>query len=252
MSTSPEEPQTAETFSKRGEAKRRKGDLVGARADFDKAIELDPACAAGYSGRGLVKQFTGDPEGALIDYGKALELRPDWTAVKHMMKTVKRSIRAAAKSGVAADPAPSSKTSKRVIPAGEKVVLVRATFADEPAWDALRQAIEDQDSDRLLDLAWIAERANEGISAKEVAELTVNDSAPGFALIVDEASLATPEHPILVVDLREDPGRTFRVVSTQLCDVVMNLSVGNMDFDEFASVAGREGVFRGFPGDPAA
>jgi Flp pilus assembly protein TadD len=64
---SPQEAETAEALSKRGEAKRRKGDLVGARADFEKAIELNPACAAGYSGRGLVKQFTGDLDEALLD-----------------------------------------------------------------------------------------------------------------------------------------------------------------------------------------
>lgn len=246
MNRSPEESLTAEALSKRGESKRRNGDLAGARADFDRAVELDPACAAGYSGRGLVKQFTGDPDGALLDYGKALELRPDWTAIKHMMKTVKRSIRAAAKGGVAGESAPNSKTSNRAVPAGEKVVLVRAAFADEAAWSALCQSIRVQDPDRLLDLAWIEDRANDGMSAGEVAELMGNGALQGFALIVDETSLATPEQPILVVDLRETPGRTFRVAPAQLGEVVANLSIGNMDFEEFASAAGREGVFRGF------
>ena len=49
-------------------AKYAQGDLDGALADFNKAIELHPNHAFPYIGRGSVKQFKGDFAGALDDY----------------------------------------------------------------------------------------------------------------------------------------------------------------------------------------
>ncbi len=68
--------QTAEDFSKRGVAKEKKGDLVGAIADYSKAIELDPKDTIAYFNRGGAKQMKGDLDGAIADYSKAIELNP--------------------------------------------------------------------------------------------------------------------------------------------------------------------------------
>jgi len=59
-------------------------------------------------------------------------------------------------------------------------------------------------------------------------------------------TLTNAEHPILVVDLWETPGRTFRVIPARMWSVENNLSLANMDFHEFAESAGADGVFRGF------
>src|SRR5271170_6283914 len=48
-----------------------KGDLDGALADYNHAIELDPKNAVAYDDRGLLKQNKGDNDGALADYNKA-------------------------------------------------------------------------------------------------------------------------------------------------------------------------------------
>jgi hypothetical protein len=55
------------------------------------------------------------------------------------------------------------------------------------------------------------------------------------------------EHPILVVDLYTEPGRSFRVVPAEVWGIENNLSTANMDFAEFADEADADGVFRGFP-----
>jgi hypothetical protein len=39
----------------------------------------------------------------------------------------------------------------------------------------------------------------------------------------------------------------FRVVPQEMWAVENNLSLGNMDFKEFADAVGQDGVFRGFP-----
>jgi len=66
---------------------------------------------------------------------------------------------------------------------------------------------------------------------------------------VDRVALTDPEHPILVVDLMDQPGRTFRVIPSEAWGVENNLSIANMGFEEFAEAADEDGVFRGFPKD---
>ena len=50
-----------------------------------------------------------------------------------------------------------------------------------------------------------------------------------------------------MVDLYEEPGRTFRVIPAEIWSVDNNLSIANMDFAEFADAVEPDGVFRGFP-----
>src|ERR1019366_4611242 len=57
-----------------GNARRAKGDLDGAFADFNKAIELDPKDANAYINRGIAKQARNDLDSAITDYNRAIEL----------------------------------------------------------------------------------------------------------------------------------------------------------------------------------
>ncbi|MGI8821285.1 MAG: tetratricopeptide repeat protein [Chthoniobacterales bacterium] len=60
----------------RGKAKAEKGDLDGAIADYDRAIQLNPKDAAIYNNRGLAKQEKGDLDAAIVDFNRALQLNP--------------------------------------------------------------------------------------------------------------------------------------------------------------------------------
>ena len=51
----------------------------------------------------------------------------------------------------------------------------------------------------------------------------------------------------VVVDLYDEPGRTFRVIPRELWGVENNLSLANMDYSDFADNVDADGVFRGFP-----
>jgi len=58
--------------------KRARGDLDGALADYNRAIELKPDMAAAYNNRAEIKRAKADLEGALADFSRPLNLNPIW------------------------------------------------------------------------------------------------------------------------------------------------------------------------------
>src|SRR5439155_25264 len=57
-------------------ARSRKGDRAGARADCDRAIELDPRGVPSWRARARIRAEEGDFEGAIADFGRVIELAP--------------------------------------------------------------------------------------------------------------------------------------------------------------------------------
>jgi len=69
---------------------------------------------------------------------------------------------------------------------------------------------------------------------------------PRMAYLATSLSVA-PDHPLLVVNLHAAvDARPFRTPPRQVQSIQNNLSLANMDYLEFASSAGADGVFRGF------
>jgi len=93
---------------------------------------------------------------------------------------------------------------------------------------------------------FVSDPKYDGLTADQLPSLLSEDSPLSFALIIDRTALSHPDHPILVIDLRDEPGRTFRVIPSALWEVENNLSIANMGFDEFANAVDQEGIFRGF------
>ena len=61
-----------------GRMKVRIGNLIGARRDFDKAIEENPYDIFSYNNRSNTKSLLGDLHGGLDDVNKALQINPDY------------------------------------------------------------------------------------------------------------------------------------------------------------------------------
>ena len=66
--------QNARTYRDRGLAKQKKGDLDGAMADFNQAIQLNPQYGLAYRNRGNAKRKKGDLDGAIADFNQAIKL----------------------------------------------------------------------------------------------------------------------------------------------------------------------------------
>jgi tetratricopeptide (TPR) repeat protein len=70
------DPANDEMFFKRGLAKFKRTDYQGALADHTKALEVNPKNALAYSSRGNTKIKISDFDGAIADCTKALEINP--------------------------------------------------------------------------------------------------------------------------------------------------------------------------------
>lgn len=143
---------------------------------------------------------------------------------------------------------PKTETKKRKIPSTENSLVVRTDFSDESAWKSLRMILQDPEDEFSPELDFVSDPAFDGLTAEELPSVISESGSHTFAFIVDRPALTHPEHPVLAVDLSKKPVKTFRVIAAAFGDVASNLSLANMDFDDFAKAVDKEGVFRGFPG----
>ncbi|MFE1892693.1 DUF6924 domain-containing protein [Streptomyces microflavus] len=126
-------------------------------------------------------------------------------------------------------------------------LVLRTDFGDEGAWDAVKAALDA--AGEYPHATYVSELRFAGVGVQ--ALMAEEDAADEDDQIVsmflaDTATMNDPAHPLLAVDLWDEPGRTFRVPARWFPDISANLSIANMDFAEFADAADGSGTFRGF------
>jgi 4-amino-4-deoxy-L-arabinose transferase-like glycosyltransferase len=159
-------------------------------------------------------------------------------------------------------------TPMKLLPATEDTWFIRTDFSDEEAWKATCAAIREIPSEDKKAFALWAEanaaigqnagelRANvdfiddpdyADIAIDQLLKLVPENIHVTFLFAVDQTTIAHKEHPILVVDLYHVRGRTFRAIPSQVQGIENNLSIANMDWEDFADHVDKDGIFRGFP-----
>ena len=134
------------------------------------------------------------------------------------------------------------------IPRTDNPLVLRTDFSDQATWDRICKIIQKP-------VGIFRFRANvEFMDDKEYADLTKDELLGlipknynhNFIVIVDRTAVSLPDHPLLIVDLYERSEQEFRAVPSQVQSIENNLSIANMDFEEFAEAVDEDGVFRGF------
>ena len=134
------------------------------------------------------------------------------------------------------------------LPKSDNSLLLRTDFTDEAAWTALCEAAqEESDEGFQARVDCISDLAYDGLTVKQLVALAPKGGDHSFAFVVDRISLTNPEHPVLVVDLYHEPGRTFRVIPSEMWAIENNLAISNMDFFDFADNVDADGIYRGHP-----
>ncbi|MFC3991253.1 DUF6924 domain-containing protein [Actinoplanes siamensis] len=139
-------------------------------------------------------------------------------------------------------------------------LVIRTDFAHLRQWEEIQTAIaEPQTEDGFTAfVTFIDDRAYESITSSQLVGMVPADVNHAIAFLVDAKTLTHPDLPILVINLYdyveglEDQGKgpqygaTFRVVPAEMWSVQNNLTISNMDWEDFAGNVDGDGIFRGF------
>src|SRR5262249_39533433 len=83
-------PKDDAPYYNRAQARRLKNDTAGAIADYTKAIELSSTNPAAYNNRGNARAENKDRDGAIADYTRAIELKPDYARAYYNRAMLKK------------------------------------------------------------------------------------------------------------------------------------------------------------------
>jgi hypothetical protein len=133
------------------------------------------------------------------------------------------------------------------IPETKFALVLRTDFSNDAAWGSIREKIQAPIGEFRAYVECVSDPAFSNISVEQILAQSAENSKRMFMFVVDQTTLSHPDRPILVIDLFWEPGRTFRVIPSEMWAVENNLTIANMDFAEFADSTDPDGVFRAFP-----
>jgi len=125
-------------------------------------------------------------------------------------------------------------------------LVLRTDFSDDAAWDQLRAVLRSEGGHRSATYA--SDPQYDGVTIQALVDADAaasEDDKLTYVFLADATALSDDDHALLVVDLEEEPGRSFRVVPSAFTDVSANLAIANMGFADFADATDDTGTFRG-------
>jgi len=131
------------------------------------------------------------------------------------------------------------------LPESDLALMIRTDFSDESAWNEIREIIKTPVDGFYAYVHYVEDRDYDGITRDQILELFRGHNQ-SFAMIVDETSIKNAEHPIRVIDLFNDDHPEFRAIPSMIQSIENNLSIANLDFEDFSSAADPDGILRGF------
>ena len=136
------------------------------------------------------------------------------------------------------------------LPKTTNPVVIRTDFENQQAWETICNLIRQPKREAGQEFyAYVEFLDNADFCDLTVQELLVrvpSDYSHTFLFVVDKVATQPPDFPVLVIDLHDERGRTFRAIPSQIQGIENNLSISNMDFYEFADCVDEDGVFRDF------
>lgn len=135
----------------------------------------------------------------------------------------------------------------KTLPWTNATLLIRTDFSDQEAWETVCATVGTPNEDGFMASARVVDdRALQDLTTEQLLRLVPEGSQPRLLALVDKTTIGSPEMPLLVIDLRQEPRGEIRVIATEFWSIENNLSLANMDFHEFAGAVQGDGIFRGF------
>lgn len=136
----------------------------------------------------------------------------------------------------------------QVLPQTQSPLILRTDFSNQAVWTAICTEVQKPVGIFRFraNVEFLDDVEYSGITKDQLLERIPKNYNHSFIIIVDQTAISLPEHPLLVLDLYEKSGNEFRAVPLQIQSIENNLSIANMDFEEFADSVDEDGIFRGF------
>lgn len=125
-----------------------------------------------------------------------------------------------------------------------EVPLFRLDYSDDQAWNKVMQVALGPRSARRDPLTIVDSPEFAGMDTDELlARLNEDDPGYRFIVVADERTLAHKDHPFTIITATNPP-RSLPVSAQTLADVITNLWISNLDFEDYATAADPDGVYR--------
>jgi len=131
------------------------------------------------------------------------------------------------------------------LPESDLAIIIRSDYSDDAVWNEIRRMIATPVDGFEAYVAYAEDPSYAALTSPQVVEL-YSEAGLSYAIVVDSRTISDPEHPLLIIDIFDDAHPEFRAIPMAIQSVENNLSIANMDFDEFANAADGDGVFRNF------
>ena len=102
------------------------------------------------------------------------------------------------------------------IPNTEDSLVLRTDFSDEAAWNLVCSNIKRPVGEFQAYVEFLSNSNFEGLTSEQIIQLIPESYEHSFIFIVDKVTISHLEHPVLVVDLFDEPGRIFRVIPSRM------------------------------------
>ena len=143
------------------------------------------------------------------------------------------------------------------LPPSEATLIIRTDFADPVAWDKLRSVINDpyQEASGLF----VDDPRFAGLAPEQLLTRLPRGYDGAIIAVADATTFASAELPVVIVyvdddDNPEDPSdddhvppprsNHFRCIAAAYTEVEANLSLANMDFEDFLDAVDADGIYR--------
>ncbi len=136
------------------------------------------------------------------------------------------------------------------LPRTANPAVIRTDYENQTAWLAicaiLRAPVYLGTYAFYANLDIVEDSDYRDLTDQELVTMGSDEYDHSFFMIVDKTAITNPDFPILVVDLHEPRGCSFRAIPSAVQGIENNLSVANMGFEEFANAVDADGIFRNF------
>lgn len=126
------------------------------------------------------------------------------------------------------------------LPKTKDALVLRTDFSDQGAWKSICEAIREPQDEYEAFVECLDDKEFADLTKDQLIKRLPEGYPHTFLIVVDKQAVTHPEHPILVLDVFEDPGREFRAIPSQIAPVENNLSNGSLDFEDFAEAVDED------------